>query len=92
MKPHLLFAAVTWNLAETTRMIEIAKACDHHFTPHFCGYGGPYAHLIDEAGLPFHLLQPVLSQEKIDYLWRVDRAEEDGPSVYSGGTGNASGK
>lgn len=28
---RLLFAPVTWNIAETTRMIEVARACGDQF-------------------------------------------------------------
>ena len=34
-KPILLFAPETFNIAETTRMIEVAKAAQSHFAPHF---------------------------------------------------------
>lgn len=78
MKPTLLFAAATFNLAETTRMIEIARACAPSFTPQFCGYGGTFVSQITTAGFPFHLLRPELTPEKIDYLWRVDRLETYG--------------
>lgn len=78
MQPTLLFAAATFNLAETTRMIEIARACEPAFDVQFCGYGGQFAGLIDAAGYPLHRLQPELTPEKIDYLWRVDRLEEYG--------------
>lgn len=78
MKPNILFGAATFNLAETTRMIEIVKACAADFEPHFCGYGGKFVSLITEAGYPFHLLQPELTEEKIEYLWRVDRMEAYG--------------
>jgi UDP:flavonoid glycosyltransferase YjiC (YdhE family) len=77
-RPNILFAAATFNLAETTRMIEIAKASMHHFQPHFCGYGGPFAHLIGAAGFPFHPLQPELTPQKIDYLWKIDQFEAFG--------------
>ncbi|HSV85925.1 MAG TPA: nucleotide disphospho-sugar-binding domain-containing protein, partial [Levilinea sp.] len=75
MKPILLFGAATFNLAETTRMIEIARACGETFEPHFFGYGGQYVNFIQAVGFPFRLLQPEMTPEKIDYLYRVDRAE-----------------
>lgn len=74
-KPVLLFAPETFNIAETTRMIEVAKAAHSHFAPHFMGYGGAFVHLIEEAGFPFHLLEPHYTQAKIDHLWKVDRME-----------------
>lgn len=77
-KPTLVFATVGFNIAETTRMIEIAKASCHHFEPHFASYGGKFESLIEEAGFPLHHLQPEETPEKIDYLWRVDRGETFG--------------
>jgi UDP:flavonoid glycosyltransferase YjiC (YdhE family) len=74
-KPILLFAPETFNIAETTRMIEVAKAAQSHFAPHFMGYGGAFVHLIQEAGFPFHLLEPRYTQAKIEHLWKVDRME-----------------
>jgi UDP:flavonoid glycosyltransferase YjiC (YdhE family) len=78
MRPKLLFAAATFNLAETTRMIEVARACVDHFRSEFMGYGGEFVSLIEAAGFPFHLLQPELTAEKIEYLWKVDRLETYG--------------
>jgi UDP:flavonoid glycosyltransferase YjiC (YdhE family) len=77
-KPNLLFGTVGWNIAETTRMIEVAKAARTHFEPHFASYGGSFEHLITEAGFPLHHLAPEETPEKIDYLWRVDRMETIG--------------
>jgi MGT family glycosyltransferase len=77
-KPNILFGTVGWNIAETTRMIEIAKASQAHFTPHFASYGGQFEHLITEAGFDLHPLTPTETPEKIDYLWRVDRLETFG--------------
>lgn len=71
----LLFAPETFNIAETTRMIEIAKACRDTFEPHFCGYGGDFARLVEAEGFPFHILQPAYTPEKIAYLWKIDRGE-----------------
>ena len=46
----LLFAAAAWNLAETTRMLEIAKASRGEFACAFLSYGGQFEHLIATAG------------------------------------------
>lgn len=77
-KPVLLFAPETFNIAETTRMIEIAKAASPHFAIHFMCYGGAFTHLIEEAGFTFHWLDPHYTEEKIRYLWKVDRMETFG--------------
>ena len=36
-RPVALFAPETFNIAETTRMIEVAKACRERFEPVFMG-------------------------------------------------------
>ncbi len=74
-KPCLLFAPETFNIAETTRMIEVAKQCGNTFRIVFFGYSDKFSYLIDEAGYAFHRMEPWLSQEEIDHIWKVDRLE-----------------
>lgn len=74
----LLFAPETFNIAETTRMIEIAKACGSDFHCAFMGYGGEYEGLIHEAGFDFYPMQPTLSAARIEELWKADRMERGG--------------
>lgn len=74
----LLFAPETLNIAEVTRMIEIAKACRETFNCEFFGYGGEYTHLIEEAGFPCHLLEPHLTPKRADELMKADRMEPGG--------------
>ena len=50
----IVFAPTTMNLAETSRLIEIAKALSHTFNPVFMSYGGDYEHLIEDAGFFTH--------------------------------------
>ena len=45
----VLFCPVTFNLAETTRMIEVARALDPAHRPVFMGYEDDFVHLISEA-------------------------------------------
>lgn len=79
----LLFAPAAYNLAETTRAVEIAKACEHHFEICFCSYGGEFEHIIMEAGYSIRLLEPQLTPEKIDYLYKLDQGEAFGLSFFS---------
>lgn len=76
----LLFAPVTWNIAETTRMLEIAKVCraQFNFDCHFMGYGGDFIHLITDAGFAYHPQQPQLTPQRIQELWKADRGERGG--------------
>jgi UDP:flavonoid glycosyltransferase YjiC (YdhE family) len=74
----LVFAPETLNIAETTRMIEVARACRGKFNAVFLGYGGGYEYLIQEAGFPFHLLEPRLTPKRVEELWKADRMEWGG--------------
>jgi UDP:flavonoid glycosyltransferase YjiC (YdhE family) len=71
----LLFAPETINIAETTRMIEIARACRPHFRCVFFGYSDRFSGLIEQAGFEFRRMQPWLTDAKIEHLWKVDRLE-----------------
>jgi len=57
-KQTLLFAPCAYNLAETSRMVEIAKAIERHpaasqvFDTHFISDGGDFETMIEKHGLP----------------------------------------
>ena len=76
--PTLVFSPAAYNLAETTRALEIAKACRDHFDILFTSYGGEFEHLITEAGYPIRSLEPQLTPEKIDYLYKLDQGKAVG--------------
>jgi UDP:flavonoid glycosyltransferase YjiC (YdhE family) len=71
----VVFAPETLNLAETTRMIEIAKETREKFRCVFFGYSDIYSNLIEQAGFEFRRMTPWLTKEKIEHLWKVDRME-----------------
>ncbi|WP_423189807.1 glycosyltransferase [Alkalibacterium sp. f15] len=71
----ILFGIVGWNIAETTRMIEVAKVLRDKYECHFFSYGGQFESLVEEAGFTLHHLEPVEDEEKIEHLWKVDRGE-----------------
>jgi UDP:flavonoid glycosyltransferase YjiC (YdhE family) len=85
-KKALLFAPAAFDLAETTRMLEIAKGFQRHneardvFDCHFISYGGDFEHLIEEAGYPLQRLEPRLTPEKIEHIGKVDKAEKFAPA------------
>lgn len=80
----LVFAPETLNIAETTRMIEIAKESQDKFHCVFFGYSDVYSHLIEQAGFEFRRMTPWLTKEKIEHLWKVDRMESfDDPFTES---------
>jgi len=72
---RLLFGIVGWNIAETTRMIEVAKAFREEFECHFFSYGGAFEGLVEQENFILHRLEPREDQAKIDHLWKVDRGE-----------------
>lgn len=74
----IIFALPGFNLAEVTRMIEIAKACRDKFEILFASYGGRFEHLIREEGFVLQEMSPRLTEEKIENWYRVDRGERFG--------------
>jgi UDP:flavonoid glycosyltransferase YjiC (YdhE family) len=59
-------------------MIEVAKYCKAHFNIYFFGYSDKFSYLIEEAGFEFKRMDPWLTEEQIEYLWKIDRMEVSG--------------
>jgi UDP:flavonoid glycosyltransferase YjiC (YdhE family) len=82
-----LFAPVTFDLAETTRMIEIAKGIVNHpvanqvFDIEFISNGGDLEYLIEEEGFPLKRLEPRFTPEKIEFFGKVDKGEKFAPAL-----------
>ena len=82
----LLFAPCAFNLAETSRMVEIAKAIARHpaagqaFDIHFISDGGDFENLIEKHGFALTRLKPRLTKEKIELIAKVDRGERFVPA------------
>lgn len=85
-KRVLLFAPCAFNLAETSRMVEIAKGIEGHptasqtFDVHFISDGGEFESLIEKHGFPLTRLEPRLTPEKIEHIGKVDRGEKFAPA------------
>ncbi len=85
-KRVLLFAPCAFNLAETSRMVEIAKAIRRHpaasqaFEVHFISDGGDFEGMIEKHGFALTRLEPRLSKEKIELIAKVDRGEKFVPA------------
>jgi UDP:flavonoid glycosyltransferase YjiC (YdhE family) len=85
-KKILLFAPAAFDLAETTRMIEIAKGVVRHpqagraFDIQFISDGGDLERLIEAEGFPLKRLEPRLTPEKIEFIGRVDKGETFAPA------------
>ena len=71
----LLFAPETFNLAETTRMIEVAKACKPQANCFFIGYSREFSALIEAEGFPFTLLSPELTSQDITVIMKFDQGK-----------------
>ncbi len=82
----LLFAPCAFNLAETSRMVEIAKGVERHpaasrtFDIHFISDGGDFESLIEKHAFALTRLEPRLTKEKIDFIAKVDRGEKFAPA------------
>ncbi|MGA3051981.1 MAG: nucleotide disphospho-sugar-binding domain-containing protein [Chitinispirillaceae bacterium] len=87
-KKILLFAPAAFNLAETSRMIEIAKGVRNHsrardvFDIRFISEGGRFETLIHDNGFPLKTVEPRITEEKIAHLAAVND-EEKLASVYT---------
>ena len=64
----LIFAVAGYNLAETGRMVEIAKEARKDFNVIFASYGGQFETLIEEEGFTLRKMTPRLTQEQLDHL------------------------
>jgi len=64
----LVFAVAGYNLAETGRMIEIARAARKRFRVVFASYGGQFEELIEDEGFPLTKLEPRLTRKQLDRL------------------------
>ena len=61
---RVLFAPETFNFAEVTRAIEVARRMPSHVECVFAGFSRRNSEYIKAAGFEFHLLTPYLSEEE----------------------------
>ena len=64
----LIFAIAGYNLAETGRHIEIAKACKDLFQIIFISYGGKFEGLIEDAGFTLKKMEPRLTEKQLHHV------------------------
>jgi UDP:flavonoid glycosyltransferase YjiC (YdhE family) len=64
----LFFAVAGYNLAETGRHIEIARACKDSFNIVFLSYGGNFESLIEEAGFTLKKMEPRLTDKQLRHV------------------------
>lgn len=73
---HLIFGIAGFNIAETTRMLEIAKYLSNQFKITFISYGGSYEFLVKEYDFPLIKMSPRETEEKIEHIMKIDRMEK----------------
>ncbi|MEN8262655.1 MAG: nucleotide disphospho-sugar-binding domain-containing protein [Nitrospirota bacterium] len=64
----VVFAVAGYNLAETGRHIEIAKACKDLFEVIFISYGGKFESLIEEEGFMLKKMEPRLTERQLHHV------------------------
>ncbi|MDH3976298.1 MAG: hypothetical protein OEV42_18690 [Deltaproteobacteria bacterium] len=64
----IVFAVAGYNLAETGRHIEIAKACKGLFNTVFISYGGSFEGLIEEEGFTLKKMEPRLTEKQLQHV------------------------
>ncbi|WP_137844494.1 nucleotide disphospho-sugar-binding domain-containing protein [Microbacterium sp. 2FI] len=69
----ILFCPVTFNLAETTRMIQVARALDPAHRALFLGYEDDYVDLIRDAGFEYIAGTPAFTTEEREQLIAFDQ-------------------
>ena len=85
-KRTLVFAPCAFNLAETSRMVEIAKAVSRDpaagkvFEIHFISDGGEFESMIEKHAFALTRMEPRLTPEKIEHIAKVDRGEKFTPA------------
>lgn len=75
VKKTIVFAPATFNLAETTRMLEIAKVMRKKYDCCFFGFSKKYAEMIRAQKFSFTLLEPVFSSQQEVEIIRLDQGK-----------------
>jgi UDP:flavonoid glycosyltransferase YjiC (YdhE family) len=69
----VVFCPVTFNLAEVTRMIEVARTLDPRHRAVFLGYEPDFAHLITAAGFDYRAAEPAMSVAEREQALKFDQ-------------------
>ena len=71
---RILFSPESFNMGETTRCIEIARvARERGHTVLFHVYSPKYIGLLESAGLPVHLREPIMSDAEVEQIMALDQ-------------------
>lgn len=71
----VLFCPITFNLAEVTRGVEVARALAPRHDAVFMGYEADFAHLITEAGFDYHACDPAFTKAERDQALKYDQGK-----------------
>jgi len=71
----ILFFPITFNLAETTEAITIAKAIAGEFNCHFASHGGRFEKLIEKEGFALTRVEPLLTPQKIEQIYAINQGK-----------------
>ena len=69
----VLFCPITFNLAEVTRGIEVARALDPRHDAVFMGYETDFAHLITDAGFDYRACEPGFTTAEREQALKYDQ-------------------
>ena len=75
---RILFSPESFNMGETTRCIEIARGSERGHTVLFHVYSPKYLGLLENAGLPVHLREPIMSDAEAEQIMALDQGGECG--------------
>ena len=71
---RILFSPESFNMGETTRCLEIARvARERGHTVLFHVYSPKYIGLLENAGLPVHLCEPIMSDAEAEQIMALDQ-------------------
>ena len=71
---RILFSPESFNMGETTRCIEIARVVrERGHTVLFHVYSPKYLGLLESAGLPVHLREPIMSDAEAEQIMALDQ-------------------
>lgn len=84
-KRRIGFFPVAFDLAETTRMVNIAVALRGlgEYEPVLFSHGGQHESLITEHDLTLIPVEPTFTQKDIDHFWRLDTMETVWGDIFS---------
>lgn len=71
----VLFCPITFNLAEVTRAIEVARALDPRHDAVFMGYETDFAHLITDAGFDYRACEPAFTRAEREQALKYDQGK-----------------